>query len=144
MGSEKKDLIILLVSATFSTICAAGWLISELKRRSTRPREVNPPHPKWKAGDRQASPYSDNQIVKIDPANMSNLHAYTLMISCVVPRPIAFVSSTSLEGKGNLAPFSYFSIVSHFPPHISISVCRDRKRPGLKKKDTCMNILETK
>ncbi len=59
----------------------------------------------------------------------------------VVPRPIAFVSSESKSGVRNLAPFSYFSVVTHAPPLISFSV--SAKAPG-EPKDTTANILETK
>lgn len=36
---------------------------------------------------------------------------YQLMVSGIVPRPIAFVSSVSEAGVENLAPFSWFNMV---------------------------------
>ena len=66
--------------------------------------------------------------------------AYTLMTSAVIPRPIAFVSSLSKAGAPNLAPFSYFAMVGHNPPMISISFTLSPRRP----KDTRENILATK
>ncbi|KAL8278226.1 hypothetical protein RQP46_009399 [Phenoliferia psychrophenolica] len=57
------------------------------------------------------------------------------------PRPIAFVSSINAEGVTNLAPFSYFNIVSHNPPTIVISFSHS-KPPA--RKETAANILETK
>jgi flavin reductase (DIM6/NTAB) family NADH-FMN oxidoreductase RutF len=62
---------------------------------------------------------------------------YKLLVGAVVPRPIAFVSSISPEGVGNLAPFSFFNAVSSDPPALVISV--SRKANG-EKKDTLRNI----
>ena len=53
------------------------------------------------------------------------------MISAVVPRPIAFVSSLSADGVGNLSPFSYATVISHDPPCVMFSACR---KPGGAKK----------
>ncbi|KAH7912398.1 hypothetical protein BJ138DRAFT_1148402 [Hygrophoropsis aurantiaca] len=66
--------------------------------------------------------------------------AYRLLTSAIIPRPIAFVSTLSSDGIPNLAPFSYFSMVAHHPPLISISFSLSSKRP----KDTRENILATK
>ncbi|KAK0195499.1 flavoprotein oxygenase [Armillaria mellea] len=41
---------------------------------------------------------------------------YKLLTSAIVPRPIALTSSLSSDGVPNLAPFSYFSMVSSNPP----------------------------
>ena len=41
--------------------------------------------------------------------------------SCVVPRPIGWISTLSAEGVPNLAPFSYFNAVSGVPPHVMFS-----------------------
>ncbi|KAH7339869.1 hypothetical protein B0J17DRAFT_569711 [Rhizoctonia solani] len=65
---------------------------------------------------------------------------YRLMISGIIPRPIAFVSSLSTDGKPNLAPFSYFSMVSHNPPLVSVSFTHGPTR----RKDSSINIRETK
>jgi flavin reductase (DIM6/NTAB) family NADH-FMN oxidoreductase RutF len=54
-----------------------------------------------------------------------------------VPRPIALVSTISPEGKGNLAPFSFFNGVASDPPTLVISV--SAKRDGTRK-DTLRNI----
>jgi flavin reductase (DIM6/NTAB) family NADH-FMN oxidoreductase RutF len=62
------------------------------------------------------------------------------MISCIAPRPIAFVSTLSRAGVTNLAPFSFFNGVSGDPPVVSIAVAT--KRDG-SKKDTWRNIEDT-
>lgn len=63
-----------------------------------------------------------------------------IMIGAVVPRPIALVSTQSDEGVVNVAPFSYFNIVTYKPPMLSIAV----QRVNGEVKDTARNILETK
>ena len=75
-----------------------------------------------------------------DPAALSPRDAYRLMISCIIPRPIAFVTTLSRDGATNLAPFSFFNGVSSDPPVVSIAVAS--KRDG-SKKDTWRNIEET-
>jgi flavin reductase (DIM6/NTAB) family NADH-FMN oxidoreductase RutF len=77
--------------------------------------------------------------VEIDPDALDRRAAYRLMISAIVPRPIAFV--TSLHGSVvNLAPFSYFNAVSTSPPIVMIAV--GSRKDG--KKDTWRNIEETR
>ena len=41
--------------------------------------------------------------------------------SCVVPRPIGWISTLSADGVPNLAPFSSFNAVSGVPPHVMFS-----------------------
>jgi len=64
------------------------------------------------------------------------------MISAYAPRPIAFVSTLSASGEGNLAPFSYSGVFGHDPPVVGFSVCRNRSSPD-GKKDTLANIEAT-
>ncbi|MFQ5845298.1 MAG: flavin reductase [Planctomycetota bacterium] len=78
--------------------------------------------------------------MQIDPATLSSTDLYRLMISVVVPRPIAWVSSRSRDGTLNAAPFSYFQAVSSKPPVVMIAV---GKRSGGVLKDTRRNIEET-
>jgi flavin reductase (DIM6/NTAB) family NADH-FMN oxidoreductase RutF len=77
---------------------------------------------------------------KIDPAGLERRQVYRLLVGSIVPRPIAWVSSISKEGVPNLAPFSFFTCVSHYPPMVSISVGVRKERY----KDTTHNILETR
>jgi len=65
---------------------------------------------------------------------------YALMVSGIVPRPVAFVSTLSEAGVHNLAPFSWFNQVSAYPPIISISCTNGPARV----KDTANNIRTTK
>jgi flavin reductase (DIM6/NTAB) family NADH-FMN oxidoreductase RutF len=75
-----------------------------------------------------------------DPSALPPREMYRLMISCIAPRPIAFVTTLSREGVSNLAPFSFFNGVTSEPPVLSIAIAR--KRDG-SKKDTWRNIEET-
>ena len=47
---------------------------------------------------------------------------YKLVIGCVVPRPIAVVSTVSPDGVLNVAPFSYFTVASHTPLSLAFVV----------------------
>lgn len=77
--------------------------------------------------------------MQIDPATLSRRDGYFLMITAIVPRAIAFVSTTDSSGLTNAAPFSYFTGVSSSPP--TLLICSSRRREGLK--DTHRNILAT-
>ncbi|HYF75649.1 MAG TPA: flavin reductase family protein [Symbiobacteriaceae bacterium] len=77
----------------------------------------------------------------VDPSTMPWRDAYKLMIGSIVPRPIAWVSTTSKEGVHNLAPFSFFTAVAAEPMTICFSPMR-RGSDGAKK-DTLVNIEET-
>lgn len=65
---------------------------------------------------------------------------YKLLIGGVCPRPIAWISSLSLKGVVNLAPYSFFTVASCNPPVISITQITPRDRPV---KDTLINLQET-
>ncbi|WP_242559709.1 MULTISPECIES: flavin reductase family protein [Pandoraea] len=62
-----------------------------------------------------------------------------LLHSTVVPRPIAWISSYSSEGRLNVAPFSFFNLMSGDPP--LLSVCIGSRQGRLK--DTARNIADT-
>ena len=57
----------------------------------------------------------------IRPSEVSARDFYGYMISAVVPRPIAFVSSVNAAGQVNLSPFSFFNAVSSKPPMLIFS-----------------------
>ena len=76
----------------------------------------------------------------LEPGAVSANAMYHFMISMVVPRPIAFVSTVNAEGRRNLAPFSYFNAISSDPPLIGISIIHRHDDP----KDTLRNIRETR
>ena len=60
--------------------------------------------------------------MELDPRAMDPRLCYKLVIGCVVPRPIAVVSTISPEGILNIAPFSYFTVASHNPLSLAFTV----------------------
>jgi flavin reductase (DIM6/NTAB) family NADH-FMN oxidoreductase RutF len=83
--------------------------------------------------------------MEIDPQRLSPTASYKLLISCIVPRPIAWVSTVSLDGVHNLAPFSFFMGVCGDPPTLAFSVGpRSSPAPGAARvKDTVRNLEAT-
>lgn len=79
-------------------------------------------------------------MISFNSKNLSPKEQYKLMIGSVIPRPIAFVTTQFENGQINLAPFSFYNIVSHKPAIISISV----QRQNGQMKDTASNILKQK
>ncbi len=53
---------------------------------------------------------------------LSAVNAYKLLVSTVVPRPIAWVSTRDLDGRINAAPFSFFNAMSGQPPIICFGI----------------------
>ena len=77
--------------------------------------------------------------MQFDPAVMSSQAVYKLLIGCVVPRPIAWVSTLGPDGVPNLAPFSFFMGVCNEPPTVAFS---SGPRAGARK-DTVVNVQHT-
>ena len=91
----------------------------------------------------------------VAPSQLAHRELYNILISAVVPRPIAWVSSLSASGEPNLAPFSFFNAVCAKPPLLAFAPgMRAPKKgeaaadetaghPGVHIKDTLGNIRET-
>jgi flavin reductase (DIM6/NTAB) family NADH-FMN oxidoreductase RutF len=79
-------------------------------------------------------------MIHLDPQNLTQKENYKLLIGTIIPRPVAIVSTQSAEKLLNIAPFSFFSIVSSEPAIVSIAV--QRKKGQMK--DTARNLLTTK
>ena len=77
--------------------------------------------------------------MQLDPRALAQISVYKLLISSVVPRPVAWVSSVDSQGVQNLAPFSYFMAITDDPPTIAFS-CSARESG---KKDTLRNVEAT-
>ena len=60
--------------------------------------------------------------MEIDPKALAADLCYKLVVGCVVPRPIAVVSTVSVDGFPNVAPFSYFTVASHTPLSLAFTV----------------------
>lgn len=64
-----------------------------------------------------------------------DVKTYRLLTALVVPRPIAWISTLSADGIGNLAPHSFFSVACANPPIVSWT--------SVGHKDTLANVLAT-
>ncbi|MDX1645120.1 MAG: flavin reductase family protein [Thermoanaerobaculia bacterium] len=70
------------------------------------------------------------------PQDLDITERYKLLIGCIVPRPIAFVSTVSATGVANVAPFSFFSGVGSNP--MTLLFCPGNAADG-SEKDTLRN-----
>ena len=70
---------------------------------------------------------------KTDPSVL-----YKLLTGIIIPRPIGWISTIDSNGINNLAPFSYFNMVSSDPPCVMFSTRRENN----KNKDTLNNVLQ--
>ncbi|MBT2568081.1 flavin reductase family protein [Arthrobacter sp. ISL-85] len=70
-----------------------------------------------------------------EPQQLGPRDFYKFLTSVVVPRPIAWVSSTSPQGVDNLAPHSFFTVASVDPPILQFT--------SVGEKDSLRNIEAT-
>ena len=75
----------------------------------------------------------------IDAAGMATETAYRLIVGCVVPRPVAWITTVDAQGRVNAAPFSSYNYVATSPPMLAINIA---SRAGAVK-DTARNIRAT-
>jgi len=66
---------------------------------------------------------------------------YNPLKACVVPRPIGWLTTISAAGVVNLAPFSFFNVLSYDPPFVLFSSGSHEEDGG--KKDTVVNVEAT-
>lgn len=82
-----------------------------------------------------------DQFTALITAERRRRDNFKTLLSCVLPRPIAFVSTISADDVPNLAPFSFFNAVGTNPPAVIFS-------PGTKadgsEKDTIVNLRAVK
>lgn len=80
------------------------------------------------------------KMKEIRPEVLSQKENYKLLIGSIIPRPIALVTTESDDNVLNIAPFSFFNVVSSDPPILSIAV----QRVNGEMKDTARNIIQNK
>ena len=73
--------------------------------------------------------------LELAPGDWDPKQIYFLLTGLVVPRPIAWVSTIDADGVRNVAPHSYFNLVSSNPPHVMFS--------SIGVKDTLRNLRAT-
>lgn len=74
--------------------------------------------------------------MELDPQSLAPRERYKLLIGCIVPRPIALVSTIAPDGRVNLAPFSFFNGIGSDP--MTVLFCPANKPDG-SEKDTLRN-----
>lgn len=75
-----------------------------------------------------------------DFSQLNARERYKLLIGTVVPRPIAWVTTLSPEGRVNAAPYSFFNCLSADPPILALGV---ENHDDMSFKDTAANIRLT-
>jgi flavin reductase (DIM6/NTAB) family NADH-FMN oxidoreductase RutF len=77
----------------------------------------------------------------IDGEGLDTATAYRLVVGCVVPRPIAWITTVDARGRVNAAPFSSYNYVATSPPMLAINIAA-RAGDGAMK-DTARNIRDS-
>ena len=75
-----------------------------------------------------------------EPRNNDHGLPFNPLKACVVPRPIGWISTVNAEGAVNLAPFSFFNMLSYNPPYVLFS---SGMHPDSAHKDTVNNVEAT-
>jgi len=75
------------------------------------------------------------EMAKMDPVAV-----YKVLVSTIVPRPIAWVTTLDEDGALNAAPFSFFNAMSGNPPVVCFGI--GGRKPG-DAKDTGNNVRRT-
>jgi flavin reductase (DIM6/NTAB) family NADH-FMN oxidoreductase RutF len=78
----------------------------------------------------------------IDPETLNAQAIYKILIGTVVPRAIGWVSTLSEDQVPNLAPISFFTVVSRQPPMVSLTI--QPRSDLVTLKDTLTNVRATK
>lgn len=79
-------------------------------------------------------------MLSLDFNTLSTPDRQRWLQNAIVPRPIAFVSSISVTGISNIAPFSFFNVMSSNPPLLVFSPALSGKTGAAK--DTLINLKE--
>lgn len=85
---------------------------------------------------------TSHRFQRVDGDALDTETAYRLLVGCVVPRPIAWITTVDEQGRVNAAPFSSFNYVATSPPMLAVNIAR-RAGSG-QVKDTARNILATR
>lgn len=77
--------------------------------------------------------------VSFDLSDTGSRDRYKLLSGLVVPRPIGWIGTRRPDGTNNLAPFSFFNVMSSNPPVVLFSAGSHRDRP----KDSAALAIES-
>lgn len=78
--------------------------------------------------------------LKFDFATLNPSQRYKLLAGLVVPRPIALITTKSVDGVVNAAPYSFFNVFSEDPAIVVVGL---QAKPDLSLKDTTRNVRAT-
>ena len=126
VGSDRTNVVVGGVAA-ISHYGAAG-AASQARRQCGRRRQKGGEH------------------MHFDLAEIPQREAYKLLVSTVVPRPIALATTVDRAGRVNAAPFSFFNAVSSVPPVVVLGISPGDPNSGEAGdgyKDTERNIRDT-
>ncbi|ETF01984.1 flavin reductase [Advenella kashmirensis W13003] len=82
----------------------------------------------------------DGDFTYIGKERLDTELSYKLLVGCVVPRPIAWITTLNEDGTVNAAPFSSYNYVCTSPPMLAINIATREGEP----KDTALNISARK
>ena len=88
--------------------------------------------------DRAAACCESRLAMEIAATTLDRAAAYKLMTGAIVPRPVAWVTTRSVDGVVNAAPYSAYTLISPDPPLV---VFHSSRRNG--DKDSARNIRAT-
>ena len=80
----------------------------------------------------------NHRYTTIAAEGMETARAYALICGAVVPRPVAWITTISQDGRVNAAPFSSYNYVAHSPPMVAVNIGTSLGEL----KDTARNIRE--
>ncbi|MBB3231452.1 flavin reductase family protein [Halomonas stenophila] len=75
--------------------------------------------------------------MEFDFSQLSKQERYKLLVSFIVPRPIALVTTMDQTGVSNAGPMSFFNVFGDEPPILILGI---QHRPDGRYKDTTRNI----
>lgn len=81
-------------------------------------------------------------FVCVDGQALDTETAYRLVVGCVAPRPVAWITTVDAEGRVNAAPFSSYNYVATSPPMLAINIAQ--RAGDSRTKDTARNILTSR
>jgi flavin reductase (DIM6/NTAB) family NADH-FMN oxidoreductase RutF len=79
--------------------------------------------------------------MEINPTILPHQSIYKILTGSILPRPIGWISSIDIDGRPNLAPFSFFNVVCSNPPMVLF--CPLVRGTDGKPKDTLNNVRAT-
>ncbi len=87
-------------------------------------------------------PDLDDRPITYDFSTLEAHKMHRLLSSVITPRPIAWVSTLSKARLVNVAPYSFFNIVSDDPPLVVLGIGDGERGTAGDVKDTLVNIRE--